>query len=518
MTLFSHLSVQTYHDQLTQAMEQDSLSLLHNKQDLVDIDTLVQHTPIQFLKERPLIVVYSIAKPLGLFEHFMEYGDKSLTKPQSYSICKIIEIKYKMLNPRIMLPLSVSEINTVYDTTRSKIVVDLLGSVIPGGMYGTVTSRLVEQASQPVNVPTGLVLTQHDNNQVLGSTHETKVYNKQQLSLINANAHIICDSDDRYQYRPESYPGYNVYRDLSELERNEIVPEKLTTYKPIFRASRAQSAEFAIKHLEGDNSHEKMVNKLNQVANDLGDSKVCKKCGVVTKRVDIQRCVDCASGYLCRIDDEMVFTKFVNDLKSEGLRTEVRYSPFAGLKPIPDTKPKQQVIVPGDPDMIPPTTKVHVAELLNTAAHRANVRQVQNDLGLNVSGESGRFAMWIGNDMYLFIICRDLAKSTFTHLPCGTIWKGRQKMEEHLATCEEELTQELGEIYRVPGLPGVVLTFGWAMFLDGLWHTELNISMRIHERVLCPVFGNKLANIFGRRTPAAVENFYKASSHHKGDF
>lgn len=47
-------------------------------------------------------------------------------------------------------------------------------------------------------------------------------------------------------------------------------------------------------------------------------------------------------------------------------------------------------------------------------------------------------------------------------------------MEEHLATCDEELTQELGEIYRVPGLHDVVLTFGWAMFLDGLWHTEVS--------------------------------------------
>ena len=64
-------------------------------------------------------------------------------------------------------------------------------------------------------------------------------------------------------------------------------------------------------------------------------------------------------------NSSMVFTKFVNDLQSEGLHTEVRYSPFAGLRPIPDTKPKQQVIVPGDP-----TTKVNVAELLNTAAHR----------------------------------------------------------------------------------------------------------------------------------------------------
>ena len=47
--------------------------------------------------------------------------------------------------------------------------------------------------------------------------------------------------------------------------------------------------------------------------------------------------------------------------------------------------------------------------------------------------------------------------------------------------------------------------------------SEFNQSMRIHERVLSPVFGVKLANIFGRKTAAAVDNFYKASSHHKGE-
>ena len=78
-----------------------------------------------------------------------------------------------------------------------------------------------------------------------------------------------------------------------------------------------------------------------------------------------------------------------------------------------------------------------------------------------------------GNDMYLFIICRDLAKSTFTHIPCETIWKGRKKMENHLETCKAEMTEDLDDIYKVPGLPGVSLTFGWALFLDGFWHTEV---------------------------------------------
>ena len=370
MTLYSHLTVQAYHDQLSLAMKEDALQLLHSKKQLINTSNLVQHTPKQFLQDRPLIVVYSVSKPLGLFEHFMGDGGKTLTKAHAYAIAKVIEIKYKILYPTIMLPISVSEINTVYDATRSKIVVDMLGSVCPGGMYGTVMNRLMDLGSKPVDVPPGLVITQHDNDQALGPSHETKVYNKQKLSLINANAHIVCETDNYYQYTPESYPGHTVYRDLTSEEIKENVPKVITSYKPVFRGARVQSAEFAIQHLQGKNSHEVLVNRLNKKNSDFSGSKICKQCGVVTRRTDIQRCVDCSSGHLVKIEKEIIFTQFIKEVQQEGLFTDVRYNPFAGQKPVSDTQPNQHSIVPGDPDMIPPTTKENVAEILNTAGHR----------------------------------------------------------------------------------------------------------------------------------------------------
>ena len=370
MTLYSHLTVQAYHDQLSSAMRKDALQLLHNKQQLVDTNSLVQHTPMQFLQDRPLIVIYSIAKPLGLFENFMRDGGKSLSKSQAYAMCKVIEIKYKMLHPKILLPLSVCEVNTVYDATRSRIVVDLLGSVSPGGMYNSVMRRLIDLSSDPVAVPPGLVITQHDNDQALGPTHETKVYNKQKLSLINANAHIICESDNYYQYTPQSYPGHAVYRDLTTQEIRETLPEVVSSYKPVYRAARAQSANLAVEYLKGEQSHENLVTRLSQKNTEYEGARVCRQCGVVTRRTDIQRCVDCKSGYLVCLEKEVIFNKFVGGLKSEGVSMEVRYNPFTGFKPISENKAKQHQIVPGDPDMIPPTTKENVAEIINTAGHR----------------------------------------------------------------------------------------------------------------------------------------------------
>ena len=90
--------------------------------------------------------------------------------------------------------------------------------------------------------------------------------------------------------------------------------------------------------------------------------------------------------------------------------------------------------------------------------------------------------------MYLFSICRDLAKSTFTHVPCGTTWKGRENIEEHLTKCDAELTQVLDEIYQVPGLPDVTLTFGWALFFDGLWHNEVMRLLYISRTISIFVF------------------------------
>ena len=38
-----------------------------------------------------------------------------------------------------------------------------------------------------------------------------KTYNKMKTTIINANAHLVCDPDNFYQYCEKSYPGYNVY-------------------------------------------------------------------------------------------------------------------------------------------------------------------------------------------------------------------------------------------------------------------------------------------------------------------
>ena len=92
----------------------------------------------------------------------------------------------------------------------------------------------------------------------------------------------------------------------------------------------------------------------------------------------------------------------------------------------------------------------------------------------NVDG-SQRFSHWIGHDLYNFIICRDLAQNTFTHVSCGISIRGREEVEEHLGTCDSNNPPEnIATCYNVPGLPDCIYTFGWAFFCDGYWHLEVH--------------------------------------------
>ena len=359
MTLFSHLSVHQFNEQLNCEITKDASALFRQKSDLVKLESLIHHTPRKFIKRRPIIVIYSVLKPLELFEHFCEVGGKKLSDNQCYIVAKIIELKYKLIYPTIMLPLSVSEAYRMYDETRSKNVVNLIGSATPSGQFKTVRNRLLELASSPIQVPEGFIITQHDNNQVIPKTHEMKTYNKQLTSVINANAHLVIDSKNSFQYSSLSYPGHSIYRQLTENEINNTVPDVLNQYKPQYRATRNSGINIAIDHLDSDNSHENHVENLKGLMSDYDCTKVCVNCGVWTKRSDIRNCVDCESkSALVKITKEVIFNKFIKTAESDGGKLDVRFRPSSGFGAISRNDCQPQILVPGEPDMDPPTTKV----------------------------------------------------------------------------------------------------------------------------------------------------------------
>ena len=126
---------------------------------------------------------------------------------------------------------------------------------------------------------------------------------------------------------------------------------------------------------------------------------------------------------------------------------------------------------------------------------RAGVRQVHGNLSSrgNEVGSSQKISHWIGHDLYNYIICRDLAQNTFTHVRCGICISGREEMEEHLRTCGSDTqAEDRAPFYNIPGLPDCVYTFGWAFFCDGYWHMEVKTVLLLFLLHLSLFFSSTL--------------------------
>jgi hypothetical protein len=94
---FSHLSVHDFMTQLSKAMRDDCKQLFRRKSDILDLGDLLNHSPLAFLRERPVIVIYYKAKPLDLYDRFCNYGGIGLSKVESYMLAKIVEMEYKVM-------------------------------------------------------------------------------------------------------------------------------------------------------------------------------------------------------------------------------------------------------------------------------------------------------------------------------------------------------------------------------------------------------------------------------------
>ena len=513
MTAYSHLTVLEYQVRLRKATLDDAYQIYRNKSEIIKVTNLLNHTPDIFLSERPDIVVYNKLKHLALYDHFSGYAGQRLTKTQSYTVAKLIELEYKLIVPQIMMPLSLTESMVLYDETRSKFLVNFLGACSPCGMYDHALGRLAAQASNLIPVPPGLTIGQHDNDQIIPKTFEQKAYSRQQVSIVNANCHILCDAEDNLQYRRESYPGHQINRNLSETEIESELPKVFTSRKGCYRVTRQKSVEISIKHLNSDKSHKHFTEMYESVKSELSGNKVCTSCNVTTRDVAGRKCV--CGGPLKSITEEQIFLKFK---ERAGKKLNARFYPGSGFSPQLDSDSKPSLVIPGDPDVIAPTTKTNVATIINTSGFRAGVNQVLGFLQTGSSAPSGRMSYWIGSDMYLYIISRDLCQSVYTHVPCMQSYKGLDRITGHIEECRVPMTFDLDPMYKIPELKDTLYTFGWALIIDGLWHLEFNASMRIHQRILQPVFGDDFATLFGRKTPKAIQNFWKATEHHKGNF
>jgi hypothetical protein len=81
-----------------------------------------------------------------------------------------------------------------------------------------------------------------------------------------------------------------------------------------------------------------------------------------------RKCVSC-SGTVIAISEEVIFENFLAEVKRLGHEIDVRYFPGTGYDSM-DNPGEGQKVVPGDPDLLPPTTRENIAVLMNTAGNR----------------------------------------------------------------------------------------------------------------------------------------------------
>ena len=193
-------------------------------------------------------------------------------------------------------------------------------------------------------------------------------YQRQKLSIVNANSHIVCDPSDDYQYQRSSYPGHTVYRDLTDQEIQIDLPKALTKYRNFYRSVRVKGIESALVHLTSEFSHRTLTNLLKSIRSDLLGKKICDQCKTISTSSVSRKCVSC-SGTVIAISEEVIFENFLAEVKRLGHEIDVRYFPGTGYDSM-DNPDEGQKVVPGDPDLLPPTTRENIAVLMNTAGNR----------------------------------------------------------------------------------------------------------------------------------------------------
>lgn len=146
------------------------------------------------------------------------------------------------------------------------------------------------------------------------------------------------------------------------------LPKAFERYRNFFRATRHGGIEAALEHISGSFSHRPLTELLKSIRSELLGKKMCSTCRKICPSNTPRRCDSCP-GTVSGISDDNILEQFLAVVKSRGQDIEVRYYPGTGFKAKENPDHGQRVI-PGDPDLLPPTTRENIAVLMNTAGNR----------------------------------------------------------------------------------------------------------------------------------------------------
>ncbi|XP_078586266.1 uncharacterized protein LOC144868168 isoform X1 [Branchiostoma floridae x Branchiostoma japonicum] len=242
-------------------------------------EALVKADPIRYFSDRNAVCQSFVN---GLVD------DKKTTVA---SKVMTLEQLYHLASPVLVAPFSFSRNLLTYAITNSKLVVDMLGKVSPGGMFDTVKSYLQNIATKPLPFPEGDCEVAIDNDQKLKKQWSVRAQGKMTCSVVTSVCQVQHSDKMELQGREDLSPAtWGKY--LEKARGDEETKERLTnSVKVCTRSSDIHRAE--VRKL--------IHSRLNKVLNEqkLEDGKyvdyIDKQVAEAERSKNMKRCAHCGT-------------------------------------------------------------------------------------------------------------------------------------------------------------------------------------------------------------------------------
>jgi len=118
-----------------------------------------------------------------------------------------------------------------YAVSGSRLVVDMLGHLGPGGSYKLLKDWLVGLGGEPLSVPQGLILVAFDNEQRLLRNYLSRGNNRSRLDILTNVCCAVLNKDNTLQQKENLHPRNWTYPSASQVVANCVVTDVLSQKK-----------------------------------------------------------------------------------------------------------------------------------------------------------------------------------------------------------------------------------------------------------------------------------------------
>lgn len=292
------------------------------------------------------------------------------------------------------------------------------------------------------------------------------------------------------------------------------ISEMFAECSSISREKRIMSIDGCIKHISSAESYSPVLEKLESCKKNVG-KKMCSSpgCEGIFLPANITKCWQCKQANLTTLSEAMCQNTFFNS--PDGTKVaEKRYAVDKLMNPCNTQNMDGEKVSPGLPIFHAPTTMEKCGNILNELCNRFNVKPFAKD--------GNRSNIIVGCDNCPFPLINKLATNTFLHMNCqeNIYAENEDAIKAHeeecnKSVCSETVTSESLSRNDVKsfmiGRDSWKRTFGCVLLHSGDLHIEINSGKYILNKLLKPLCGKDLAEVFGRRSEKSFQYFYSGN-------